>query len=164
MKIQDNSSFYIFGSSGVGAGSPKRCRSRRDGRAMPARLRPQGAGPGPGRGRLSRRRQSGRAPEPLGARGWWLPRGGARRAAVRRNWKLYSLQSKRLKEEEDKIVFLIESCILPEACDTTLPLLRVSVWCKASLKIFLLPLALTEFPYSEHWMLTFRWKWRQVLP
>lgn len=62
-----------------------------------------------------------------------------------RNWKLYSLQSKRLKEEEDKIVFLIESCILTEACDTTLPLLRVSVWCKASLKIFLLPLVSTIF-------------------
>lgn len=56
--------------------------ARVDGRAMPARLRPQGAGPGPGRGRRSRRRQSGRAPEPLGARGRWLPRGGARRAAA----------------------------------------------------------------------------------
>lgn len=50
-----------------------------------------------------------------------------------RNWKLYSHQSRRLKEEEDKIVFLIKICILPKACDTTLPLLRVSVWGKASL-------------------------------
>lgn len=50
-----------------------------------------------------------------------------------RNWKLYSRESWRLKEEEDKIAFLSESCILPEACYTTLPLLKVSVWCKASL-------------------------------
>lgn len=62
-----------------------------------------------------------------------------------RNWKLYSDQSRRLKEEEDKVVFLIKSCILPEACDTITTPQNFCVVQGKSLKIFLLPLVSTIF-------------------